>query len=94
MATSNPVDASGSITAGGTAQAGPVANVGRSHLFIQNISDTTMWVNFGVTAVADQPSIQIVAGAILRYDAPAFVPQGAVSVIGATTGKKFVLKEG
>lgn len=86
-------DYSGSVTLGGTAQVVQSAGLIRRYLLIQNISDTTMWVNFGVTAVADQPSIQIVAGASLVFD-HAFVPIGDISLMCATTGKKFVIKEG
>ena len=34
-------------------------NPGRQYLFIQNVSDETMWVNFGTAAVADQVSRRV-----------------------------------
>jgi len=83
-------DLSGSITSGGTAQVAAVADVNRTSLIGQNTSDTDMWIAFGATAVADTPSILISAG-----DNFSFGPEyrelitKAVSVIGATTGKKF-----
>lgn len=87
-------DKSGTITAGGTAQTAAAAKAYRKYLLIQNISDTTMWVNFGITAVANQPSIQLVAGASLELGGNTGVcPNGLISVIGATTGKAFVIKE-
>jgi hypothetical protein len=86
-------DRSGSITAGGTAQTIAAANGSRSFLFVQNISDTTMWLDFGVDAVADEPSIRLVAGASFSADGRD-VPTGAASIICATTGKKFSAREG
>lgn len=94
IATSALTDHSGTITLGGTAQTAAGANGGRQYLLLQNNSDTTMWVNIGVTAVATQPSIQVVAGASLEFAGPStgVVPTGLISVIGATTGKTFTLK--
>lgn len=86
------IDNSDDITLGGTAQTVESAGRVRKFFLFQNISDTTMWVNFGVTAVGDLPSIQVVAGASLIFDG-SFVPTGNVSVMCATTGKKFVCKE-
>lgn len=99
-------DASGTITLGGTAQTALVAVASqtatttqlvgggrvRNGLMIQNNSDTTMWFNENTTAVQSQPSIQIVAGATFIVTSPDPVPQGLISVIGATTAKTFTLK--
>lgn len=84
-------DASGSITEGGTSQVALVASDSRLYLLIQNISNETLWVNFDADATEDQPSVQIVAGAVLTFEG-GYVPSSAVSVIAATTGKKFVIK--
>lgn len=91
----NLVDGSGSIAAGGTAQDVFATNHGRQYLLIQNISDTTMWVNFGTDAVEDQPSIQIVAGAALEFSAAGtgVVPTARVSIRCSTIAKKFVAKQ-
>ncbi len=77
------------ITTGGTAQTVFAASA-RSYLLIQNVSDTAMWVNFIGTATAGAGSILLApAGAgVLEYY-QGFIPQGAISVIGATTGKAF-----
>jgi hypothetical protein len=84
---------SGSITTGATAQAVCAANVNRNFLMFQNVSAEDMWINFdGTTAVADQPSILLPTKTSLIWDGP-FVPNGAISVIAATTGSKFVCKE-
>lgn len=86
-------DRSGSITAGGTAQSLCSASTNRRYIFIENISSGDLWVDIGVTAVADQPSIKIVAGAAFVME-DQFVATGPFSIIGATTGQKFVAKEG
>lgn len=88
---------SGTITLGGTAQTVIAANSSRRYLLIQNISDTALWVDFGATAVQDQPSVKLAAdsgsgGGFLVFEGN-FVPTTALSIIGATTGKKFVCKE-
>lgn len=85
-------DRSGAITTGGTAQQVAASNATRKYFFFQNNSDTDMWINFGVTAVATQPSIKIAAGG--NYENPSHFCQNAlVSVICATTGKTFTSKE-
>jgi hypothetical protein len=82
------------ITAGATQQAVFAANLSRRFFYFQNISDTVMWVNFGANATADTPSISVaVSGGVLQFNS-GFCPTGAVNVICATTGKKFVAKEG
>lgn len=83
-------DRSGTITLGGTSQQAAAANTSRRYLIFQNISDTTMWLNFGTAAVATQPSIQIVAGG--NYE-PLVAPTQAVNVLCATTGKAYACKE-
>lgn len=84
---------SGSITLGGTAQQLAAANTARRYLFVQNISAGDLWINFTTTAVADQPSIQMPSGATFDMEG-SFVSTEAISIIGATTGQKFVAKEG
>jgi len=85
-------DRSGTITTGGAAQTVVARRSGRKFFLFQNISDTDMWINFGTTAVADSPSIKIVAGG--AYEFPShFCSTQSVSVICATTGKKFTCKE-
>lgn len=85
---------SGTITLGGTAQALAAANSDRSYLFIQNLSQGPLYVDFdGTTAVQTQPSTLIPAGASLTASAEDFCPTGAISIIGPTTGQAFVAKE-
>lgn len=84
---------SSSITTGGTSQELAAANTTRRYLLIQNISSENLWVNFGTTAVADQPSIRLSSGGDLVFEGT-FVPTQAVNIVGATTGSKYVAKEG
>lgn len=86
-------DHSGSIAAGATAQSLMSSNASRKYLFIQNVSDTDMWINFGTTAVADQPSIKVEAGTAFAMES-AFVSTQSISIICASISKKFVAKEG
>jgi len=87
----NLLDGSGSLT--GSSQQVFAAKPERLYLLIQNIDATNaLWVNFGVAAVADQPSIKLAAGASLQYAVPGVVPTGAVNVIG-TAASKFVAKQ-
>lgn len=85
-------DRSGTITAGGTAQTAAAANPARRYIVLQNVSDTLLWYNFGVTAVANQPSFSLAAAARVEWAGP-LVPTALLSVLGATTGKAFVCKE-
>jgi len=92
ISSGTPVNRSGSITLGGTAQELAAANTSRSYLFVMNIAGEDLWVNFGAVAVADQPSIRLYPGEAYE-NPPHWCPTGSVSIIGATTGSKFVAKE-
>ncbi len=92
------INRSGTITAGGTAQQLAPANENRRYLMVQNISDTDMWINDLGTATADSPSIKIAPGATVAwYDSDdvqePLVPEQAISIICATTGKKWTARE-
>lgn len=84
------VDRSGALNADATSQVIAPANAQRTYFLFQNVSDIDMWINFGTAAVADKPSIKVLAGG--NYE-PLVPPLGTVNVIGATAGKKFVCKE-
>lgn len=91
-------DASGTVTAGGAAQTALTANANRRYLLIQNCDNVDLWVNFGVVAIVGQPSVCLAAassspsqGGTLVFSTD-YIPTGYVSVIGATTGKQFVIK--
>lgn len=85
-------DRSGTITAGGAAQTAAAANPARRYLILQNVSDTIMHFNFGVTAVASQPSLLLAVGATVVFAGP-IVPTALLSVIGPATGKGYTCKE-
>lgn len=86
---------SGSITSGGTAQTIAAYSPTRRSLIIENISDTDMWIAFGSIAVADQPAFKVAAGELMTFG-PEFrdLIVRSISVIGATTGKKFTAHDG
>lgn len=86
-------DRSGSITAGGTSQEIAAAKSNRAYLLFQNISDTPMWLNFGAAATANNNSIYLNAQGSLLFSG-SFIPSDSFHVLCATTGKKFVCKEG
>lgn len=85
------VDKSGTCTLGGTAQTIAAYNAGRRYLLVANISDTAMQINIGATATADSIPLAATTGKLEWF---AFIPTGLVSMLCATTGKKFVCKEG
>lgn len=86
------VDKSGTITLGGTAQTIATVNRGRRYFLLQNVSSGTLWLNVDVTAVQTQPSIKLLPDDVLIWEGT-FVPAGAISLIGATTGQAFTAKE-
>lgn len=83
-------DRSGSITTGGTAQQLAAANAARKSLVVQNISDADLWINeIGGTAAADTAgSWKVTAGSAFAVST-----NRAISIVGATTGKKFTATE-
>lgn len=84
---------SGTITTGGTAQTLMSANASRKGWIIQNVSSGDLWFNeIGGTAIADQPSFKLAAGAAYESVLGATVTT-AISIIGATTGQAFVARE-
>lgn len=88
-----PINRSGTVTLGGTAQQLMAANLVRRGFMLQNISAGPLWINeLGATAVQGQPSIQVAAGATYTSPPNATSP-AAVSIIGATTAQAFVARE-
>src|SRR5665213_3469009 len=85
-------DGSSTITAGGTAQTVFTSNSSRKYLLVQNVSSGNLWVNFGTTAVQTEPSIQLLPGGSITFEA-GFVDTESVSIIGATTGQAFTAKQ-
>ena len=89
------IDGSSTITTGGTAQQVFAGRPGRTYLFCQNPIAATepLLVNAPGVAGAANGSYELAAGGTLTFS-NGFVPQGAVSVFAATTGHRFVCKEG
>ena len=83
-------DGSGTIAAGGVSQQIFAAAATRVYLFILNLSDTDMWINFGTAAVATQPSIRLAPNG--GYFEPSVAPNQSIHIFCATTGKAFVAK--
>lgn len=78
------------ITLGGTSELVDAANVNRGDLFITNISDTVMYASRSSTAITEsgfpiQPNGTLKIGSEYKGD---------VSIVCATTGKKYALAEG
>lgn len=85
-------DRSGAIAVLDTAQQVMGENPTRKYLLFTNVSDTDMWLNFGVAAVKDSPSFLVKAGGGSLVMEGSFVSSELLSVIGAA-GKKFTAKE-
>lgn len=93
-------DYSGSITTGGTAQTAVAANGRRNFLRVENppSASESLFVRYGGTASTNSgtpDSTELAPGASDEFPTggSGYVPGGAVSVIAATTGHKFVIKE-
>ena len=83
---------SGTIAAGGTSQTLAAANPTRRFFRVMNLSTGDLWINDkGATAVANQPSFKLVAGAM--YETSSCAPNAAISIFGATTGQSFSAAE-
>lgn len=92
------------VATGGTAVTAIAANLNRQFLLIQNPSATasgvaaeSLFVNADAAAATDGHSIELAnastanAGTVI-FSTPGYAPTGAISVIAATTGHKFVCK--
>jgi len=83
---------SGTITVGNTAQVASAALAGRKYFLFANNSTGDLWIDGGATAVVGQPSIRVLPGMTIIWESN-FIPNTAISVIGATTGQSFTAKE-
>ena len=85
----NLADASGTTAAGVAEDA--TTQTFRNYLLIQNpsASSASLWVNFVVTAVGSQPSIEIQPGVTWE---PPVAPQGKVSVF-STAAIDYIVKQ-
>jgi hypothetical protein len=82
---------SGTITAGGTAQALSASNATGRYFFVENLHATEdLWIYDLGTATASQPSVKIPAGGL--YESP-YSTTGALSIIAATTAHPYSARE-
>lgn len=80
------------ITSGGSAQDALAVNIKRSGFCIQNQSGGDLYIREGADATATDASLKIAPGAY--YESQAGYVNGArVSIIGATTGQAFFVRE-
>lgn len=90
---SDLTDASGTLTTGGTSKQALAANTSRTYLLIQNPSEEDdLWVDFGVAAVQDQPSILLLPRSGALVFEQGLRPTQAVHVNGPTTGQPYTIK--
>jgi hypothetical protein len=88
----SPVNISGTITSGGTAQQLAAANTNRRGWYIRNNSAGSLWVSDMTTAVQSQPSLEIKAGELYE-SVNGGTSLNALSIIGATTGQAWTGRE-
>lgn len=86
-----PVDRSDTIVTGGTAQV-LMNNTNRHGYWVQNVSAEEMWISDVGVAAPEPPSLLLAPGA---YYEPPFngVPDGPISIYGATTGLAYSARE-
>lgn len=85
-------DISGTILVGGVSQQIAAVNEGRMYLLIQNLSSDNLWVNFGIPAVQNQPSIRLSAGSSIEFNRNV-VPTSSINIVGPTAGQAFTAKQ-
>lgn len=90
------VDASGTVTAGAASQQVMAAKSSRTYLMCQNpiTATETLFVNFDAAASTTAGSLELAPGGSVSFHGQSFVPTGAVNVTAATTGHRFVCKQG
>lgn len=68
------------------------ANADRRSLFIQNVSDTTLWIRFGAAANQDQPSIKLLPNSVY-WEEGLDVDPDALNVICSAASKSYTAWE-
>jgi hypothetical protein len=88
-------DGSGTMAVGGTSQQVFAAKPDRSYFLFQNLSVEDMWINFGVAANANQPSILVVSRASVQFsiNGTGVVPTDTVNVVSATSTSAYTAKQ-
>lgn len=86
-------DYSGQIVTASVAVNPLPANSNRIYLLVQNTSSDDLYINFTTTATTGSPSVLLKAGEGFVFEQD-FITTESVSVIGATAGQTFTIKEG
>jgi hypothetical protein len=82
-------DASGTV---GTSSASLLAaNPSRKYLLIQNVGTGNLWINFGTTATASQPSIKLTANSSFTMEAN-YISTDQIFGISDKAGNAYVIK--
>ncbi|KQT82434.1 hypothetical protein ASG59_18755 [Methylobacterium sp. Leaf466] len=81
-------DRSGTIAAGGTAQALSAADGNRRGAWVQNLSSADLYLSDVGVATIGGSSLKIAAGALYEFPHHG-IPVSALSIIGSTTGQSF-----
>lgn len=87
-----PIDISGTITTGGTAQTLAAARSTRRGWWLRNNSTASLYVSDITTAIIGAASLEIKVGELYE-SAYGGCSSGALSIIGATTGQSFTARE-
>lgn len=88
------IDHSGSVATGGTSQVIMTQSYSRHGFIFQNLSSATEWLlPYNGFATQSRPSIAIYPSSAPFITPPGFVPQGQISVIGATAGQSYLAEE-
>jgi hypothetical protein len=87
-----PVDKSGTITTGDTAQVLAASNSVRRGWWIKNNSSYNLYVSDITTAVIGNASLEIIPGALYECPITGCSPS-ALSIIGSVTGQGFTARE-
>ena len=88
MFTIQPTVTAGTITSGGTSQVADTAK-SRSFVYIQNTSDTVMYLNFGGAATTGHILLPINGGS--WTNPPHCCPVNSINILCATTGKTYAM---
>lgn len=89
-------DGSGTVTTGGTSQQVFAANTARLFLSCQNpvTATETLFVNIGAAASTTGGSFEIAPGAYREFTGAGLIPSGTINITAATSGHRFVCKQG
>lgn len=87
------IDRSGttSSTPNTSTQIAPI-NLSRKYIFIQNVDEATIWINFTSAATIGQPSIELTGGSSFVLEGTSISTE-AINVISASTSVPYTVKE-